>query len=309
MNTFWAIQALTRVHVIRLLRDPVTLRSLLFPMLLTCVTMAATIVFVAWNRVPAVLAVGPDVTEAAAEGWKPDGVSIVRSDTPRKMVARGDAAAGTNGETLWISEVSTDALYIQAAWRVDHGQEAISPEPVVDRSERSGALVVVFHLVLYTLFGVIFGAGMIARDRDEGSLAAEMLAPVPWWTLAVGRWLGATIVLACTSVLTIEVFQALMSLHDTASLLQKGIASVAAGAALGQAVIGRRGAASGFAGPLTVGITACGLLLGAGARQAPFAAWLPIASLMHPDSGNQMWFGLVPFVAVCLGLHLWRLRE
>ncbi len=296
----------------RLLREPMVLRSLTFPGALSAFVVAGTVLITVGLRPPGVLALSPSaalpglIEAATATGWP---VEIV--DDPRASVASGHAMAGSDGATVWTWKASTEAMRMDSLIRTWHGgawrPEMPSNKVLVDRGRRGARHMLQIMGSLFAFYGVVFGAGSVARDRDQGTLEAELTLPVPMWVHGASRWAAATAVLTLWWGLTVALFHALLGAFDPWGLVMHGTAACAASVAIGLAVIGRAGIERGFAGPLSAGLVVVVSLLSYGLSSHGADRYVPIASLM--SAGDPGWTSLAVALAAsagAVGLFTWR---
>jgi hypothetical protein len=158
-----------------------------------------------------------------------------------------------------------------------------------------GALFSKLVAILFTLYGVVFGLGMVARDRDDGTLEAELALPLPHWVAGATRWLSATLVLSLFYAYSVILFDAIIGVADRGAMIRHGMAATGGATALGLVAVGKAGIKQGFSGPLAGGLTATMAVMGIGLAQPDIGSYLPLASLFAGGSG---W---IP-VGVSLGL-------
>ncbi len=287
-----ATAALTDSLVRRLLREGMALRSLVWPTGLAAGTLLLTLVVAAALRVGAVVAVSADVDAAlaediAAEGWEvrtlPDAAAVERA------VHEGRAWAGTDGRALWIRTPSRDALQLESLLRAHRGARwrpvARSALPTTVDTAAFGSRIVRIILLLFALYGVIFGLGMVARDRDDGTLEAELSLPVARWVPGAARWLAGTGVLAVFAAYAVALFASLVGVDRPLALFLDGFAACAGAVSLGIGLVGGAGIKQGFSGPLAFGLTGATGLIGLGAMYPELGRWCPLASLMAGGDG------------------------
>ena len=85
--------------------------------------------------------------------------------------------------------------------------------------------------------GVVFGAGSVARDRDQGTLEAELSMPVPMWLHGLARWLASSLLLSAFFVLAVGIFDSLLGLESATRLILHGSAACAGATAIGLVVM------------------------------------------------------------------------
>lgn len=296
----------------RLLRETMVVRSLTFPSALTAAVIVGTVFALVLYRPPAVLAVTPEAAvpellqEADAGGWP-----VLEVADPEAAVHEGYAAVGTDGETVWTHKGGTEVMRLDGIVRRAHGAGWV-PVMTSDRALRSrghrGARNLLQLLgALFAFYGVVFGAGSVARDRDQGTLEVELALPVPLWVHGAARWLSSTLVLSAWWAFTILLFHALLGAEEPWALLRHGVAASSTSVAIGLMVIGRGGLARGFAGPLSAGLVAVVSLLSYGVSTKGADQYVPIASML--SSGASGWTSLGVATLIGLGgvaLFTWR---
>jgi hypothetical protein len=139
---------------------------------------------------------------------------------------------------------------------------------------------------IFSLYGVVFGAGLTARDRDDGTLALELSLATPRWVHGAARWLAGTVVLGIWVVLGVAFTGALLGLPDPAAALSDGLAAATASVALGLASVGRASIKTGFAASLALGLVGTTGLLGLGALWPDGGRFIPLASIAAGGYGG-----------------------
>jgi ABC-type transport system involved in multi-copper enzyme maturation permease subunit len=152
-------------------------------------------------------------------------------------------------------------------------------------------------LAIYALYGVVFGAAMVARDRDQGTLEVELSLPVPAWTHGASRWIAASLVLASWMVLGVAAFVAWIGVEDPGAVVRIGLAAATGAVALGLGSVGRAGLKVGFASSLAAGLTAASALFGLGYAAPDIGVHLPLGSIV---AGGDGWTPLA--VSAALGV-------
>lgn len=289
----------------RLLREGMVLRSMVLPVALTVVVMVATVATVTWSRVRGV-AVSPALaTPEFREDIEAAGGVLMVSDTPEAVVRAGDAAFGTDGATFWAdrSVMPSQALeglirrQIGAAWRPYETHER---RAVLSKSDTSSTNAIQFIGAIFAMYGVVFGAGAVARDRDDGTLDAELSAAQPMWVTPLARWSAATLVLGLFFTMSVTMMHAVVGLEAPWSLAISGATASSTAAAVGMAVIGVGGKTQGFAGPMSAGLVIVMGLFSLGLYEPWLARSLPVASLLDPN------LGVAPLIGLLLGpLYAW----
>jgi hypothetical protein len=284
---------LTGALLRRMLREGLVLRSLVFPLGITTGTLMATLMVATWLRAPAVIAVKEGWDDPILEAAAVDhGLRLVHAEDPASWVRARRAIAGTDGRTVWALGPGREAAIVESALRNDRGAFALHPVLTLPGREVGATFgLVISRLVsaIFALYGVVMGAGMVARDRDDGTLAAELALPVPRWIHGATRFSAATLVIGGFVVPSILVWDALLGMARIDDMLRHAIAACAASTALGLVVMARSGR-SGFGGRLAGGLSAAFGLYALGRMAPAIAPYVPIASLGSEGSG---WVPLV----------------
>jgi hypothetical protein len=271
-------------QVRRLLREGLVVRSLVSPIALVLGTVVATVAVVVWLRPPVLLAVTPAAADPAlVEAVAREGFAVVEVDDPGEAVDRGDAAIGTDGTRLWVATPPAGLeqavrLHLGARWSPDF---PIQRRQALSASDDAPRSVVVLLGVVFAMYGVIVGAGGIARDRDLGTLDADLSTPVPHVLQGFVRWAAGTAVLGTFFAFAVTAVDGVMGLAHPGTAVAHGYAATGAATAFGIVAVGRSGLDKGFAAPLSLGLVLVTgfTALGVGGADAA-APWLPIASLV-----------------------------
>ena len=296
MSPLRATTLLTLDLLRRLLREGVVLRSLVFPVLLAGGTMMLTVFAFVLLSPTQTLVLTPDaqppalIAEVEAQGWP-----IMTSNEPARVVRQGRAAAGTDGKTIWTYRGGTHAVRLEsmirkhfdAPWRPNPPPIGGHPD---DKPSEGSRHLLQFIGALFAFYGVVFGAGSIARDRDEGTLEAELATALPMWVHGCARWLAGSILLAAFFTYSVMAFDAFIGVARASVLITHGIAACAGSTAIGILVIGRAGLESGFAAPMSAGLVMVVTLLSLGLSGGEAMSWIPIASMLT-DAGHG-WLAL-----------------
>ena len=301
---------LSIVGMRRLLRQGLILRSMLWPPLLAGGTLLATLVVAALISVTASVAVNPEVDYALRQQLASEGWALVETDDPKSVVQAGDAWAGTNGHTLWAGAATDEVRKVEAAIRRHRGSSWVPiPRenlPGTGEAAIQGERFVQMLMLLFALYGVVFGVAIIARDRDDGTLEAELSLPVARWVPGASRWTASTVILAIFLAYCVALFDALVGVPDAPALVRHGIAASGGAVSLGVAVVGRAGIRRGFSGPFAIGLTIATALLAMGLGLPSVGQWLPLSSIL---AGGDGWVPLVLALLSGVGasaLFAWR---
>lgn len=286
MRDLRALTWLTSSLVRRLLREPQVVRSLLWPIALGPITLVTTVLVWVWIEGDWPVAVDTSTPAAIVRVLEDEGIVVSRVEDARTAVASGRYNLGTDGHTVFAGGDRGRTLELERVLREHAGAPWMAAEPIPPRydPEQGGRVTGVLGF-LFVLFGVVFGAGMVARDRDDGTLEVELALGVRRWVHGTARWIAGTFVLTLHFVLAIAVIDALMGIQQPVLLAANGTAACGTAVAIGLLVIGRGGLKTGFSGPLAGGIALATGLAAVGLVQPPGASGLPIASLLVPGAG------------------------
>lgn len=280
---------LAHAMCVRMLREGMVLRSLIWPTLIAAATLLGTLAIVALQVHEQPVLLTPDTPSHVREALKDANYPTQFSENPKQSVYNG-AWAGTDGSTLWTNDLGARALALEGTLRKHAGAAWRPPAQNKQSSGKSdgshGLAICQLVAVLFALYGMVFGLGTVARDRDDGTLAADLVLPVSTWVHGWARWLAGTALLSVSYLLCVLVFHAIMGLHDPAEVLRHGIATAGASTAIGLVVVGRASLRQSFTGPFTLGAALCSALIGAGTTGYAWAGMLPMASIY---SGSDGW--------------------
>ncbi|MEL6341962.1 MAG: ABC transporter permease subunit [Myxococcota bacterium] len=293
------VLALTIAILRRMVRRVMVRRAMIWPGLLSALSLILAVGVVAFLRTSPEIAVSEP---ALAQALSDAGLEVLDDEDPPTAVGAGRAPRAvwrepTDGHIVLQSDLwamvlggGPDTMRAEAALRELEGagwrlRPQIPPPNFAGLSQAVRWLAVIIS-VLFTLYAVLIGLGSIATDRQEGVLEAELSLPLPAWTHAAARLLASTIVLTVSYGSTIALIDALVGLADVALWWTYGIASMVAAAGLGVAMMpGGLGSSGGLTAPLTRGLTACTGLIGFGIVAPAIGGFFPIASLGALSSG------------------------
>lgn len=298
-----AVALLTTALFRRLSREGIVVRSLTFPIGLVIGTLVLTIGVVAYIRFTPVIALTPElatptlVAELEAYEFRP-----LITETPKYVLDNNEAWAATDGETLWLRGGGAQTLEIEslireqidAPWRPNRQV----PKPDVSAATAMGRMIVVLLGVLFSLYGVVFGAGMVARDRDDFTFEVELSLGVSRWVHGVVRIVAGSSMLAAFLCLGVALCAAILGLDDPAAMVRHAIACATGATCIGLLSIGRAGVQSGFTGALALGMSLATGCFGLGAAVPSLGQWMPMASLVAGESSG--WQALVGTVILTL---------
>ena len=285
-----ALVALGATLMRRLLREGMVLRSMIWPALLAGGTLIVTLIVASVLQVSSEVAIPAELDPAVVSEIEANGFVATTVDDPHAAVRAGDVWAGTDGRTVWLSGPSEDATRLEATVRA-HAGSAWTPVarppalPEAQEVEQQGQQTMQVLALLFALYGVVFGVGMVARDRDDGTLEAELSLPIRRWVPGAARWLSGTTVLVVFFAYSVALFDALIGVADSAAMVRHGYAASGAAISIGIAVIGTAGSRQGFSGPLALGLSVVFGLIGLGVAQPDLGQWIPLASVLAGGTG------------------------
>lgn len=292
-RTWRGLALLTLTLTRRFLREGLVMRSLVWPTGITVGTLVATLVVAAILKGSVVVGITDQVPAEVVQVIEAQGWATRTTDDPVGLVRRGSAWAATDGRALWAANPSVDLLHLEAMLRAHHGadwtpavhQASSTPQAPPEHSGDPGLLICRMLAVLFALYGVVFGLGAVARDRDDGTLEAELSLPLPHWVPGLARWIAATAVLTGSYALAVVLFDAIMGVTEPATIVRHGFAACGGAAAIGLMAVGGAGLKQGFSGPLAAGLTLTTAAIGFGLGAPSIGHVLPLASLFAGGSG------------------------
>ena len=275
----------------RLLREPRVVRSLAWPVFLSPVVMGGTLIVVALLNEPLRVVGVPQagVDDGVAQALTDAGWTLVPTVDPEEAVRSGEIDLAIDGDRLWSQTNPRQTLELEsvlrrqrgAAWRLDPIVALPSP---ADLRRSSDALLLTITL-LFVLYGLAFGLGALAKDRDEQVLDIELTLPIRAWMPAAARWGAATLSLGAAVVLTVGLLQVFLPSNQPLDAAGRAIGGVAAAAAIGIAIVGGAGLKQGFSGPFAFGsFLVAGAFL-AGPSAPAITRYVPIASILTDGPG------------------------
>jgi len=278
--TGWLTLALMR----RSIREGIVLRSLVVPGAIAVFGTLATMLVTTWMLPAARIAVDDDapievVDRIEALGGEPvavpDVMEALHASVADVGISRGRLLVDLRGaQPLGAEHIARHAL--GGRWL-----PATSPRATQDRIPPTGpAQAIVRMLVgLFCLYGVVFGAGGIARDRSMGLLDAELVVGLPHVAIGMARWLASVTVVALPLVATIAAVDAVVWVEGAATLGWHGVAGVAASVSVGMVAIGQADLDKGFSGPLALGLGSLAALFSAGLTPG-LGSLVPVGSIL-----------------------------
>jgi hypothetical protein len=315
-----AIVGIALSVTLRLLREGLVLRALVWPGLLVALTLMATVAGLAtWGSVARIAVADAAVAAAFEEA----GFVVQRSEDPyaallEKQVTRAvwrepdGSDDGERGSSRWVLGFTLGGRdthraegvlrdYARDRWRLVVPPREARPA-VVDQT--TGLLAGVTTL-LFTLYGVVLGAGALYRDRAGGSLECDLALAVPRWTHAVGRLLSLGVVLGVTLTASLLLIHSLIAVDRLATWILVGATAALGAGAIGLDLMARADAQRGFSPPLSRGLVVVAALMSGGWALPAYGRFLPIASLGAALAGTAPSMAIVPGSLLLAGLVAW----
>ncbi len=305
---------LTLATLRRYAREERVVRSVVWPIYLTPLTLAITLVAATATR-------SLDRSVAVAEADLPSlqaplearGFAVVPVPDAPVAVDRGDTRLATDGATVWTSAPADATLELEAAVRNVRGSGwVLTPKrtpPNRDVLRYLGGTTLRPLAMLFVLYALVFSLGAISRDRDAEILDVELTLPLPSWAPVLARWIAAVALLVPAHALSVVLLQLLMPAAHAEHFLMRGTGAIAAAAAVGVAVAGGAGRRQGFSGPFAFGsiLVAGAFATGAGIPVAN--QLLPIFTVLTDARGEpSLVLGLLSG-PVGAWIHAWRERR
>jgi hypothetical protein len=282
-----ALLGLSVALVLRLLREGLVVRALAWPGLLTALSMflsaSATI---AWRSSPVLY-----VSDAALVAPFEAAEFLVTVDpNPEATLrdGRSERAVWREGDRLVLGATWGGALTNKAEallrdmvgerWRLEIPPPPRRSRDSVELNPVTGLLAGVVGL-LFTLYGVVIGAGSLYRDRSSGVLESDLALAVPRWTHAAARLLALAAVLGPALVVSLVVVDALLPIFRVGAWMFDGFIAAVAGGILGVVLMARADSGRGFSAPLSQALTASMALISIGFWRPGVGRMIPICSL------------------------------
>jgi hypothetical protein len=309
MNNLHGLFWLTLILLRRLAREGMVVRSLIFPTTLVIGTLLATLVVMAAIRSPRTVAIAPD--DPAVQMLEDYGFTPVLTSNPKQAVRSGDAWAGVIDDTLVTADVNPELSLLESGVRSVRGS-SWRPAPVIFRpsnvdTQPSARRIANILAVLFTLYGTVFGAGMLARDREDGTLESELSLPIARWVPPTARFLGGSIALGAFFAGGVFLVDAVLDVAFPAVVIGHGIAASACATAIGLAAAANSTLKSGFSTTLAFSMTGISVLGSVGVA-SPGLRFLPIASLSSHGSPVTPLFLAAAAGVLASAWFAWRAR-
>ena len=297
-----AVAGLTVSIVLRLLREGLVVRALAWPGLLTALSMFVSAAgTIAWRNSP-IIYVSDTSMNATLEAAK--FVPVVHPD-PRAVLVegRGERSVWKEGDryvfgATWGGTLTTKAEAalrdaLGERWRITMPPPAKRRRDSVEMRGLTGALAGIVGL-LFTLYGVVIGAGSLYRDRSSGVMESDLALAIPRWTHAVARLAALSTVLAPALVVSLWIVDALLPISSLAVWTFADLFATLAGGALGFHLMARASSGKGFSGPLSQAITGSMALISVGYMRPDIGQHLPLLSLGSMFARQEPSWAVIP---------------
>lgn len=310
------LAALTLAVMLRLLREGLVVRALAWPGLLASLALVTTAgAYAAWGTAPTI-AVGSEELIAPLQAY---GFQVKLAEDPETLLREGLVIhAIWREEQRWVlgrawsgrATLKAEAALRDFAadrWRLEIPPLQARPGDV----NRQASLMAGVIGLLFTLYGVVMGAGALYRDRSSGALESELALPVPNWMHAGARLLALLLVLGPALVISLLIVSALLVIDNVGLWMLTGTCAALVGGTIGFTLMARAVAAHGFSGPLSRSLTLTMAAMALGWWQPEFGRWLPLVSLGSFLAGTAPSALIAPgaLAAVLLATFDFRRRE
>lgn len=282
-----ALLGLSLSVILRLMREGLVVRALLWPGLLTAMSVFVSASYtMIWKGGYYIYVSEPAlVAPLQAEGFEvtviPDPESVMLSRLSERAVWReGDhLVLGMSLAESYRSKAEAKLRNLtEERWRIEL-------PPVPDRARSTEELRPITGMVagivglLFTLYGVVIGTGALYRDRSSGVLESDLALPVPRWLHAAARLLALAAVLGPALVVSLLVVDSLLAMHQVHMWMIDGFMAAVAGGTIGVALMARADAKRGFSAALSQGLMLSMGLISLGYVLPDFGRFLPVLSL------------------------------
>lgn len=269
---------------VRFMREGFVVRALVWPGLLCSLSLVITAgAYAFFGTTPTIY-----VTDASwTERLEADSFDVRVVEDPETLLRDGEAvrAIWRDGETIVLGHalggratLIAESIVRELAdspWRIEVPELEARPEDV---DTQAGMMAGIIGL-LYTLYGVVMGAGSLYNDRSSGFVESELAFARPRWMPAASRVIALSGILVPGLAATLLLISALLPIDRVGTWIMHGGAAAATGGSLGLLLVSRGSIDKGFSAPLTRALMAAMALLGIGWMQPGWAYTLPICSL------------------------------
>lgn len=297
-----ALVGLSFAIVLRLLREGLVVRALAWPGLLTAMSMfVSASATIAWRNNP-VIYVSDSALVAPLEL---DAFEVTVDPNPEATLldGRSERAVWVENGHYVLGQTWGGLLTLKAESRLRElrgDRWRIHLPPLVKRSRDSedlgpitGMLAGIVGL-LFTLYGVVIGAGSLYRDRSSGVLESDLALPIPRWTHAAARLVALATVLGPALVVSLLIVDALLPIHHIGMWMFECFVAALLGGVLGVALMARSDARRGFSGPLSQALTLNMAMVSLGYWAPDVGRFFPLLSLGSAFKGQEASLVVIP---------------
>lgn len=294
----WLTLAIMR----RTLREGIVLRSLVVPGAIATIGTLIALIVITALRAPPTIAVTPATPDALVAQLQERDIEVHRVQDLDQAVRNGGYRVGIDGRSLWVDLRGGAPLAAEAEarrvldmpWRPDTSRRAARMHvPPPEPAQR----IVRLLGVLFCLYGVVFGAGGIARDRAEGLFDAELAAGMHHAWIGLARWFAAVVVISVPLAVAVAALHTVLWVDGALILTIHCVAGIAASVAVGMIVVGQAGLDRSFGSVLGYGLGAMASLVGLGQVDG-LGLWVPVGSIAKANAASSP----VEVVMVALGI-------
>jgi hypothetical protein len=311
-----ALVGLSLSVVLRLMREGLVVRALLWPGLLTALSMFISASFtVAWRGGNYIYVSEPAlVAPLQAEGFEVTVIDDPESMTANRISERGVWREGDHlvlglslAESFRSKAEATLRDFTQERWRIELPAEQAKSQTTRELRPITGMVAGIVGL-LFTLYGVVIGTGALYRDRSSGVLESDLALPVPRWLHAAARLLALAAVLGPALVVSLLVVDSLLALHQVQMWMVDGFIAAVAGGTMGVALMARADAKRGFSAALSQALMLSMGLISLGYAQPAWGHFLPVLSLGSAFATQHSSWTVLPLTlllaaVVCADFH------
>jgi hypothetical protein len=303
-----AVVVLAFSVMLRLVREGLVVRALLWPGLLTALSIFVSASFtVTWKGGNYIYTDQPDLVRPLEE----EGFEVTLMDNPESFLLdrRADRAVWREGDKLVLG-VSPAESYrsraevrlrdvLEERWRLELPPANLAPRHRDDLAPITGIIAGIVGL-LFTLYGVVIGTGALYRDRSSGVLESDLALPIPRWVHPAARMLALATVLGPAMIVSLVIVDSLLAMHHMRSWMVDGFFAAVAGGALGIALMARADAKRGFSAPLSQGLMATMAMISLGYWAANVGQYLPLLSLGSAFANQHSSWTVVPITVLLI---------
>ncbi len=273
--------------VLRLMREGLVVRALVWPGLLTALSVFISAAYtVTWKGGNFIYTSEPELVRPLED----EGFEVTVMDNPESVMLdrRADRAVWREGDKLVLGVTWAESLKSRAEarlrdvteerWRLQLPPTARKQQNRQELRPITGVIAGIVGL-LFTLYGVVIGTGALYRDRSSGVLESDLALPIPRWVHAAARMLALAVVLGPAMVVSLFVVDALLAMHQLGWWMFDGFFAAVAGGALGIALMARADARKGFSAPLSQALMGSMAMISLGYWAGDFGSYFPLLSL------------------------------